>query len=385
MGGGRGGLPPRIPVGLGSGRGGRSGRGRQRDYTPTSWNGYFDEKIEVVPDPESPQRRFNVYQSKSENADSESAVLVLLHGGGYSGLTWAQMAKELTSSVECRILAPDLRGHGDTQFPDSEEHCLDADTLARDVVNVTTHLLSSDANPPVILVGHSMGGALAVHTALTAQIPNLCGLCVIDVVEGTAMDALSSMQSFLRGRPKSFPSLSYAVEWTVRSGHKNVDSARVSVPGQLKAVKTGRCAIHDVESASKAEHRTVETGPEAIQEDVEQDFKEPAKDSKSDEFEWRIDLSATEQYWPGWFQGLSSKFLSVRATKLLVLAGVDRLDRELTVGQMQGAFQMQVLPQAGHAVHEDCPDKVADVLATYLVRNKFSKPLGDFNRTFPAC
>ena len=73
-----------------------------------------------------------------------------------------------------------------------------------------------------------MGGALAVHTALRSSafendlledgvgnqdvpvhtgIRNLVGICVIDVVEGTAMDALSSMQSFLRGRPKSFPSI----------------------------------------------------------------------------------------------------------------------------------------------------------------------------------
>ena len=70
-----------------------------------------------------------------------------------------------------------------------------------------------------------MGGALAVHTALQNSsegdlqddstqglegnniIHNLVGVCVIDVVEGTAMEALSSMQSFLRSRPKSFPSL----------------------------------------------------------------------------------------------------------------------------------------------------------------------------------
>ena len=70
-----------------------------------------------------------------------------------------------------------------------------------------------------------MGGALAVHTAIqnlsegnsqddavqnledNIIIRNLVGVCVIDVVEGTAMDSLSSMQSFLRSRPKSFPSI----------------------------------------------------------------------------------------------------------------------------------------------------------------------------------
>lgn len=60
-------------------------------------------------------------------------------------------------------------------------------------------------------MGHSMGGAVAVRAA--SLITNLCGLGVIDVVEGTAMDALASMQSFLRSRPSSFSSISQAVEW----------------------------------------------------------------------------------------------------------------------------------------------------------------------------
>ena len=39
---------------------------------------------------------------------------------------------------------------------------------------------------------------------------------------------------------------------------------------------------------------------------------------------------------PGWFVGLSQQFLASSVPKLLLLAGVDRLDKELTVGQMQG-------------------------------------------------
>lgn len=37
-----------------------------------------------------------------------------------------------------------------------------------------------------------------------------------------------------------------------------------------------------------------------------------------------------------------------------------------------GKFQMQVLPQCGHAVHEDVPDKVAEVVATFLLRNRLT-------------
>jgi len=46
------------------------------------------------------------------------------------------------------------------------------------------------------------------------------------------------------------------------------------------------------------------------------------------------------------YEGLSELFLAARAPKLLLLAGTDRLDRPLTIGQMQGRFQLALLPQA---------------------------------------
>lgn len=54
-----------------------------------------------------------------------------------------------------------------------------------------------------------------------------------------------------------------------------------------------------------------------------------------------------------WYLGLSKLFLSLPAPKVLLLAGTDRLDQELTIGQMQGHFQMCLLPQAGHVIQED--------------------------------
>lgn len=41
--------------------------------------------------------------------------------------------------------------------------------------------------PPIMIIGHSMGGAVAVHTAAANHIPSLLGLCVIDVVEGKCL------------------------------------------------------------------------------------------------------------------------------------------------------------------------------------------------------
>ena len=93
----------------------------------------------------------------------------------------------------------------------------------------------------------------------------------------------------------------------------------------------------------------------------------PATNPES--FTWRTDLSATKPFWENWFVGLSSKFLDSRAGKLLILAGTDRLDKELIIGQMQGKYQLQVFPDAGHFVHEDQPLKTAQVVADFYRRN----------------
>jgi pimeloyl-ACP methyl ester carboxylesterase len=56
----------------------------------------------------------------------------------------------------------------------------------------------------------------------------------------------------------------------------------------------------------------------------------------------------------GWYEGLSTKFLTTRTARLLVLAGTDRLDDELMIGQMQGKFQLVVVPGVGHMLQEVC-------------------------------
>ena len=58
-----------------------------------------------------------------------------------------------------------------------------------------------------------MGGALAVHVSHSGYIKNLAALVVIDVVEGSAMEALSGMQTFLQGRPKFFNTIEQAIEY----------------------------------------------------------------------------------------------------------------------------------------------------------------------------
>jgi protein phosphatase methylesterase 1 len=51
---------------------------------------------------------------------------------------------------------------------------------------------------------------------------------------------------------------------------------------------------------------------------------------------WRTDLAGSERHWNGWFDGLSERFLTMPNGRLLILAGTERLDKALTIGQMQG-------------------------------------------------
>ncbi|VDK79379.1 unnamed protein product [Litomosoides sigmodontis] len=296
-----------------------SRRGNAMDVTPLEWNEFFDRKLNLNINDDV----FCVYRK-----GDTGPMFYMLHGGGYSGLTWAAVTEGLLSQLRCRVVAPDLRGHGDTVTKDDQD--LSTERQIEDIVAIHENICGDEAIPTFI-IGHSMGGALAVHVAASGRLKGLIGIAVIDVVEGTAMEALTTMKHFLKSRPQKFGSVGAAVEWCCKSGTaKNSRAARVSMPAQIKKI--------------------------------------------GDLYTWRIDLSKTEPHWVGWFKGLSKLFLSCRVPKLLVLAGIDRLDTDLIVGQMQGKFQETIMPKAGHAVQEDSPEELADTLANFALRNQFCHP-----------
>lgn len=66
------------------------------------------------------------------------------------------------------------------------EDFLSWQTLTSDIVAVWKKI-KPDSDQPVILVGHSMGAAIAVRAAASGDIASLEGIMVIDVVEGTAL------------------------------------------------------------------------------------------------------------------------------------------------------------------------------------------------------
>ncbi len=106
--------------------------------------------------------------------DPRRETVVVLHGLFGSGRNWMTIARRLASTH--RVLAPDLRNHGASPW----DAAMTYPAMAADVAELLVHR----ANRPVTLVGHSMGGKVAMALALTR--PGLIRrLVVVDVAPVT--------------------------------------------------------------------------------------------------------------------------------------------------------------------------------------------------------
>jgi protein phosphatase methylesterase 1 len=297
--------------------------------TSSHWTEFFEQELYLDHVTDAHTAQYHVYVVEPARAAADAPVkepiFVLHHGAGSSAMTFALFVKDLRKLLpKAGIVAVDARGHGDSVVRNTATGEVDGDlsveTLTKDLVTMVcltaaklkwTEDTASDL-PSMLLVGHSLGAAVVTHAASSAVFghgaesgqfskKSLIGFCAIDAVEGYAVEALKHMRAYLAAKPTSFDSVDEAVEWHVKSRTiRNIDSARLSVPSLLVLDPSG-----------------------------------------SGQWLWRTDLSVTEDFWTNWFTGMSKKFLSGAGAKLLILAGTDRLDKELMIGQMQGKLHAE--------------------------------------------
>ncbi|EME79190.1 uncharacterized protein MYCFIDRAFT_190198 [Pseudocercospora fijiensis CIRAD86] len=313
---------------------------REQAAPATHWTHSFDQELFLEQNTESQHATYHVYLTPPPDGQ-KGPLFVCHHGAGASGLSFALFAQHVRQRLpSAGVLSLEARGHGSTVTSASTgEEIRDSslDTLVADAVSMIALTAAAQGwspLPPCVLVGHSLGGAVLTTIAATqhhAFGSNLIGYCVIDVVEGSAIEALSHMRTYLASRPSMFNHVEDAITWHLRSRTiRDQRSAEASVPSLLVPSPSG---------------------------------------NGNGTLIWRTNLSATSPWWEEWFKGLSRKFLTGRGAKMLILAGTDRLDKDLMIGHMQGKFQLTVIPEAGHFVQEDVPEKTASLLVDFFKRN----------------
>ena len=93
--------------------------------------------------------------------------MILIHGAGGSGLGWHTLLRRMPG---INVITPDLPGHGKSEGAGRQS----INDYACDIYDLI-HTLKF---PRVILAGHSMGGAIAIQTALLAP-ERVIGLIVV--------------------------------------------------------------------------------------------------------------------------------------------------------------------------------------------------------------
>jgi protein phosphatase methylesterase 1 len=206
------------------------------------------------------------------------------------------------------IFAMDLRGHGESvaNAPDAAAcESFDPDVMAEDALETLRVFVArrgeeektKKTRRKVVVVGHSMGGAIAARLAKRLEeldaagdgFVEVVGLILIDIVEGSAMAALPAMGALVDARPETFESLEEAMTWSMTKGGgtRNPRSAAISLPSQLRELRVAGGA--DTSSASRRCR-----------------------------FAWRTNLRATAKYWSDWYTGLSKLYLVRESAQTLV-------------------------------------------------------------------
>lgn len=126
---------------------------------------------------------------------AKGPLFVVHHGAGSSGLSFALFASEIRKALPTAgVLSLDARGHGQTSIQTRGKCIIDGvpdlglSILSQDLVDVIYLIkkkLIWPELPDIVLIGHSLGGAVIADLAASGKLGNaVLGFAVLDVVEG---------------------------------------------------------------------------------------------------------------------------------------------------------------------------------------------------------
>ncbi len=256
------------------------------------------------------------YIDLGTGAEPNAPTVVLIHGLGASMYSWRRNLAPLTAAG-FRVVAFDNRGFGFSNRPP-------AGYTNAAYARLVVALLDSLRIPEAVLVGHSMGGAIAAEVAL-AHPERVRGLALLD--------------------PAGFgvwqPRLYRVARWPI------VGALATGLRGRGFTARVLRSAYADPGKVTEA--------------DVDQYYAPVAQRDYG-----RALRGVLREFR---FDALPGRLAAVRAPTLVLWGEQDRwippaVGRRLAAELPRGA--LVVLPGAGHAIQEEAPDAVNHLLITFL-------------------
>jgi pimeloyl-ACP methyl ester carboxylesterase len=131
-------------------------------------------------------------------------ICLLLHGFGEGSYVWGQFAPLLQDC--CRVLAVDLRGHGDSDWDPAADYgtC----RYAADLMYVIETL----ALNRFVVVGHSLGGELAIHLA-SCMPERVAALAVVDYGPQVDKEVQAQSMELFRAGFRAYASIEEYASW----------------------------------------------------------------------------------------------------------------------------------------------------------------------------
>lgn len=259
--------------------------------------------------------------------------LMLIHGSRDHARSWDRIAQQL--SEQYRVIVPDLRGHGDSAWAHDGSY-----SLSSYVFDI--HELICQLNlAPLMIVGHSLGGNIAIRTAGTY--PNdIVRLVSIEGI-GVAPDILrkqaavpvdermrkwiSDRRSILAREPNRFPSIDDAL--------KRMQAVNPGFPEDL------------------ARHLT----------------QHGVRETDDGNFVWKFDQAVRLSPPDDLSQSEKEALWRNIACPILLIHGADSWASNPKEDGRASIFRnarVESIPKAGHWVHHDQSDQFLDLINKFL-------------------
>jgi pimeloyl-ACP methyl ester carboxylesterase len=265
--------------------------------------------------------------------DRDAPPLLLVHGGRDHCRNWDWVAENLRS--EYHIIAPDLRGHGDSQW------MIGGGYSQLDYVYDIAQLLHQTKMTPATVIGHSLGGSISL---------TYTGLYPENVVKLVAIEGMGPPPQMLKARMTQ-PTHERIHEW--------INGLR----------KTAGRAPRRYDSLEEAFHRMQEENPHLSADQARHLTIHGSNQNEDGSYSWKFDNYVRTFFPIGLSPRQNEELFQRIACPTLLIRGTESWASDPLVDGRAKAFKnarVANIEKAGHWVHHDQLDEFLSVVRAFL-------------------